>query len=333
MVKLSDLFFPASAGTCLFCGERVEVVRPTSSLALAGVRDAGVCDAGVCDVCSYALRHAWQREQGERIAALSPRLARTYVLLPRLREGRLAEDVSAYEFLASPEGGLPYAELARSPRDLVLHLARHYGVATWAETMRSCYLGYSGSSDFSEVVLPWAWGKQVGFGKLRGFVDFQTLLARPTPDAGFYLGVKAAFEAILWRREVGPEEGAPYTYMREPAVRYLAHQLKTSSGEAPEDDASMIEVFHGAMSQGELDVVSYLENLEEGKVKEAEVQKSGSRNQGSENRKLEDRGSENCEPGDDNVSPENVPGAPEGEVEDGFARPRSAISPPGEGPQ
>ena len=189
---------------------------------------------GVCDVCSYALRHFWQRAQGERIAAVSPRLVRTYALVPRLPEGRLPEDVSAYEFLVDSQGALPYLEFGKSSDDLVSLLAERYGVRAWAETLRSCYLGYAGSADFSEVLMPWAWGKVVGGGQIRAcrFASFAALLADPTPDAGFYLGVKAAFEALLWKREVGPGEGAPHTYLREPAMRYLGSSRRKVGGKS-----------------------------------------------------------------------------------------------------
>lgn len=339
MGKLSDLFLPAEVGTCLFCGERETVVRSKNTVdAGLGIfaTDAGNM-GGVCDVCSYALRHVWQRARGERIAAVSPRLVRTYALVPRLPEGRLAEDVSAYEFLVTFEGGLPYVELARSPQDLVRHLAAHYGVVTWAEALRSCYLGYSGSTDFSEVLTPWAWGKQVNravdsFGRGRRFANFATLLAEPTPDAGFYLGIKAAFEAILWKREVGlAPEGAPYTFMREPAVRYLAHQLRLVPSGESEDDPSMIEVCHGAMSPDELDVAVYLENLRENASRSSAAR--GPEGQGPEGGKFEadkpaSEGSLGVL-GDENVM--DVSGTSSTDlIDEGFARPRQTLSPPGE---
>ena len=127
--------------------------------------------------------------------------------------------------------GLSFA----TPQRICTWLKDTFGVVTWEPLLRQCYLGYAASGDFSEVLLAGAWGKDLrsgapGTASRARFATFGELLARPTPDAGFYLGVKAAFEGLLWRREALPTEGALCTVMREPAMRYLGAQLRREEG-------------------------------------------------------------------------------------------------------
>ena len=46
---------PVASGTCVFCREADKIISWLTS-------DGAL---GVCDVCSYALRHAWQKQRGE----------------------------------------------------------------------------------------------------------------------------------------------------------------------------------------------------------------------------------------------------------------------------
>ena len=118
-------------------------------------------------------------------------------------------------------------------------------------------LGYDGHADFSEVVLCWAWGKVPGIGRRRQvFGTFADLFHDPTADAGFYLGVKAAFESLLWRVEA-TEGNRLCVVMREAALRYLECKLPGALGSDGEDDdgddgddedPSMVEVYHAAAS-------------------------------------------------------------------------------------
>jgi hypothetical protein len=207
-------------------------------------------EIGVCDPCAYVLGHAWRRELGQLVRATSPRVARTYVLVPRLPAGRSETDIASYEFLTTSDGGLPHASFTKSSI-LRSWLQDAFGCVTWEPVFRQCYLGYAASGDFSEVVLAGAWGKEPGSKTWRSFATFGELLGKPTPDAGFYLGVKAAFEGLLWRREVQPEGNALCTFMREPAMRYLAAQL---AGERSEEDPAMVEMFRTMMTADELEV-------------------------------------------------------------------------------
>lgn len=253
-----DLFSPPHKGPCLCCHETIAVIGPADG------------EQGFCDVCSHALRHAWQRAQGERIAALSPHLVRSYVLIPRLPKGRVETDLSAYEFAVDLDGNLPYFEWTKKsgPRSVPAWLESTFGLTTWQETLRACYLGYSGSADFSEVLLAWAWGKSPSLRRSaperHKFASFATLLGVPTPDAGFYLGIKVAFEALLWRLEMQPEANKLCVAMRELAMNYLRAkkllpgvQDEADAGD-DEDLASMVDAFRASMTTDELTVAAFL---------------------------------------------------------------------------
>jgi hypothetical protein len=254
-------------GRCVFCEKDGDVVGvPGSMVCVAGSK--GLPHAhGACDLCSYALRHAWQRAQGERVVAVSPHLVRTYALVPRLRKGRSASDVSGYEFLIDHldlDGRLPSADFL-PPGGLFPWLGKQYGVVTWEETTRRCYLGYDGRADFAEVVFAWAWGRDPRAAVKSIFQDFAYLLAEPSADAGFYLGVKAAFEALLWRQEVEGDEAAPCVLVREPAMRYLGSQARRGGGrdDGEGDDSTMVEIYRSAMSPEEIKVVAFVLGAEE----------------------------------------------------------------------
>ena len=310
-----DLFSPARQGTCLCCQQTTPIITPSAS------------EVGVCDVCSYALRHAWQRAQGERIAALVPKVVRTYVLIPRLPRGRVETDLSAYEFLTDLEGNLPYLEWAvkEGSRTVPEWLETAFGITTWQATLRSCYLGYSGSADFAEVILAWAWGKSLvsrrsAQDRFR-FAKFTELLGAPTPDAGFYLGAKVAFEALLWRLEMQPEANKLCVVMRELAMNYLRTQnlVPCSISSDDEDLASMSDAFRASMTSDELTVAAFLikASEEEARVQEAKIRKAY-----STPAKVE------VSPGDIDVDQDNEAAeGDEGEIEDskseipeGFAR-------------
>jgi len=295
---------PTTQGTCIFCRE-TELVIPWQS------SDGGL---GVCDLCSYALRHTWRKLRGELVAAKTPTMVRTYALVPRLRSGRAEADVSGYEFIVDKEGRLPYAEWAKGDDELCAWLG-NLGVATWPETVRPCYLGYAGSADFAEARLVWAWGKRphdvVPATAWPKFASFAELLGTPTPDAGFYLGVKAAFEGLLWRREVAPEANKLCVFLREPAMRYL----RSLEPEAEIDDEAMVEVCHSAMNEDELEVAELLEQARSEQRVEEEREAAA---QLEVEKKAEDKADGEEDSANDDVS--------EGF---GFARVRSAIIPPG----
>jgi len=305
-----DLFAPARQGSCLYCRQTTLTIAPSAS------------EVGICDVCSYALRHAWQRSQGERIAALVPKVARTYVLVPRLPKGRVETDLSAYEFLTDLDGNLPYMEWAakEGSRTVPEWLESAVGITTWQATLRSCYLGYSGSADFSEVVLAWAWGKSLVSRRSTQdrfrFTKFALLLGVPTPDAGFYLGIKVAFEALLWRLEMQPDANKMCVVMRELAMNYLRTKnlVPCSSSSDDEDPASMSDAFRASMTTDELTVASFLvKSVDEARRAKAilpatmaqeAVENGDGQEQGEED------GAEDLQPEDDKT-----------EIPAGFARP------------
>jgi hypothetical protein len=161
---------------------------------------------------------------------------------------------------------------------------KKYGVQTWDETTRPCYLGYDGAAELSEARLAWAWGRDlVALGEEydgelvskggQKFASFSDLLSKTTVAAGFYLGIKQAFEGLLARRELDPDNYKLCTVLREGAMRYLRAQhyclvgsvaeaaLEASPREAPEHD--VVEFYHSSLSSEELHVVSVLAAAEE----------------------------------------------------------------------
>ena len=310
-----DLFSPARQGTCLCCQQTTPIITPSAS------------EVGVCDVCSYALRHAWQLAQGERIAALVPKVVRTYVLIPRLPKGRVETDLSAYEFLTDLEGNLPYMEwvMKEGSRTVPEWLETAFGITTWQVTLRSCYLGYSGSADFSEVVLAWAWGKSLVSRRSTQdrfrFAKFTELLGAPTPDAGFYLGIKVAFEALLWRLEMQPDTNKLCVVMRELAMNYLRTKnlVPSSSSSDDEDLASMSDAFRASMNTDELTVATFLVKSDE-EARQAKAKTILSASTPHEvDVSLQDIGDD--EQGEEDGAEGLRPDGDETDIPEGFARP------------
>jgi hypothetical protein len=246
-----DSEFTVVEGGCVCCGDKTRVCNTDWMLRNAEVLAPGEDLPGVCDLCAHALVHAWRREHGQLVIATSPKVARTYFLVPRLLAGRSDTDIASYELLVNPDGGLPSLPLVK-PWHHVVWLRDTHGCVTWEPMFRQCYLGYAASGDFSEVLLARAWGRIVTSQRKLRFARFEELLGKPTPDAGFYLGVKAAFEGLLWRREAQPEGNALCTVMREPAMRYLAAQLAGQQEDG--EDPAMVEMFRTMMTADELEV-------------------------------------------------------------------------------
>ena len=327
-------FLPVALGTCAYCGCRDEVVRPARCRLARETSDADgsnsasafelAGEVGTCDVCAYALGHAWKRARGERVAAVVPYLARTYVLLPRLRAGRSAQDVSAYEFLAGEGGGLPSIPFLRKkdPGALAGWLEEQYGVVTWSEVTKTCYLGYSGDAEFSEVVFARAWGRTLDSrGASLALASFASLLSEPTPDAGFYLGVKAAFEGLLWRAEVAPEGNSPCVFMREPAVRYLRYQLADDAERAALcEDEAMVSACQSVMSPEELEVAACF-------VRAREAADDRSRAAvAREEARIEERGVAFVGEDDEDEDQSADEGGEDGQVGEGFVRARRPLA-------
>ena len=305
--------FSTMDGVCFCCGDVTRVMAPSRRPVLSTSHYIGVCDP-----CAYVLGHAWRRELGQLVRATSPRVARTYVLVARLPLGKVETDIGAYELLVEADGGLPHHDSA-APRRLCAWLADAHGCVTWEPLFRQCYLGYAASGDFSEVLLARAWGRAPGDRRKMRFVPFGELLAKPTPDAGFYLGVKAAFEGLLWRveaqtREVQPDDASLFTLMREPAMRYLEARLAEQPDEV---DASMLEMYRTAMTADELEVARVV----------GEAVKRPAAPPPAAPQVLGKTGEEATDvPGlfdgtEEEASPEDL----EGEVAAGFARPRRPL--------
>ena len=132
----------------------------------------------------------------------------------------------------------------------------------------------------------WAWGKVPGIGRRRQvFGTFADLFHDPTADAGFYLGVKAAFESLLWRVEA-TEGNRLCVVMREAALRYLECKLPGALGSDGEDDdgddgddedPTMVEVYHAAASPEELNVVNLLQEAARLRREEDEAREPSAR--------------------------------------------------------
>lgn len=199
-------------------------------------------------------------------------MSRSYVLVPRLKKGREELDVSSYEFFVTPAGDLPSLAYARDGRVLAASLASR-GLATWPETLRRCYVGYDGAGDFCDVQLAWAWGQVPGERSVpRSWRTFEELLAETGPRAGFLLGVKVAFEAILWRREVRPDEERVCVVMREPAMRFVRYLLSDNPESLGEDEA-MLDLCRDSMSPDEREVMALCEASKEEASKEEAAKK------------------------------------------------------------
>ena len=106
--------------------------------------------------------------------------------------------------------------------------------------------------------------------------------------------MKAAFEAILWRRELAPEGNQPCVFLREPAMRYLL-SLEAKPGEGgEEDDAAMVEVCRQAMTAEEQEVAEILEGARD---KRREAVKLAAEKQVAEKAKDEKKDDDDLEEG------------------------------------
>ena len=298
-----SIFSDIVKGTCLFCHAAESIIHATDEQAMFCsspvnriVRPGETLDdaekpqpsppMGVCDVCSFALGHAWNRAMGRHVVATTPRFARTYVLVPRLPDKRPAVDISSYQFLVTADGSLPWFESGARWDMLPALLEREYGCKTWTETMRRCYLGFASGGDFSEVVLAWAWGRSlVVKDGTRSWKTFAELLATPSPEAGFHLGIMSGFESLMWRKEAQSDSGELCISLPTRTMKYIWHyekqELKSledteaEGGEDQddnddEDDAATLDFYRSSMSPAELTVVSLLDEARKQREEEAQ---------------------------------------------------------------
>ncbi len=251
--------FPAiHKGICLFCGKPDKVVRLANTTGLAQALstaiEARLAPAdGICNECSYSLRNVWMGERNELIRASSPRIVLTYALIPNLLTEHSDVDVTAYEFVVDGTGNVPSTDFwddARKETKILDWLDKTYGIVSWKPVLRRCYLGFNPSGLFSEVLLVRAWGRSPRHQVELPRASFLRLLNQVAPEAGFYLGVKSAFEALLWRREAVPAGNEICIHMREAAVRYLAY--KSLQEKAP--DSTSVDFCYGLMSAVEREI-------------------------------------------------------------------------------
>lgn len=317
----ASAFSDVVKGTCIFCRAQEPIIRATWS------DSAPHSEPGVCDVCAFALGHVWNKAMGRLMPATTPRFARTYVLVPKLIDKRPAVDISSYQFLVNPDGSLPWFERGTGLGMVPELLEREYGCKTWLETMKRCYLGFASGGEFSEVVVAWAWGRSLDVKDVqRSWKTFAELLAMPSPEAGFHLGIMSGFESLLWRKEVQPDAGELCVYLPTRTMKYLRYyeQQEAKSLEATEaescegdqddedddDDPATLDFYKSSMSPAELAVVSLLE--------EARKQRE------EESSKVEDASDLEDEHGF--ATPEDEsPNTRDAIIPPGFARPRTVV--------
>jgi hypothetical protein len=245
--------FPAiHKGICLFCGKPEKVIRLANTLGLANALSTAIAARlapadGICNECSYSLRNHWMAERSELIRAASPQIVLTYLLVPSILPEHSDKDITAYEFLIDSTGNVPstdfWDDAKRDPK-ILDWLEKVYGVVSWQPMLKRCYLGYNPSGQFSEVLLVRAWGRSYAHPVETKQSSFHRLLGQVVPEAGFYLGVMNAFEALLWRHEAVPAGNELCVTMRESAMRYIRFQ---SHQDKPPDNTS-VSLCHGLMS-------------------------------------------------------------------------------------
>lgn len=251
--------FPAiHKGICLFCGKPDKVIRLANTLGLAQAISTAIASKlapadGICNECSYSLRNTWMGERNELIRASSPRIELTYTLIPSLLPEHSDIDITSYEFAVDSTGNVPSTDFwddARRDTKILEWLDKMYGIVSWKPMLKRCYLGFNPSGLFSEVLLVRAWGRSYKHPVEVSHVPFTRLLNQVAPEAGFYLGVKSAFEALLWRREAVPAGNELCVVMREAAMRYIAYR----SGQEKAPDTTSIDFCYGMMSPLEKEI-------------------------------------------------------------------------------
>jgi len=198
-------------GACTVCSKSRSVLMVTKTV-------------GICDACSYVIREEWNDIKMLRVPALDPKIATTYVVIPRRHPSRSELDVSAYEFVTTA-GSWPMTAYNPDKKELAKWLLSSFGIVTWPMAMTRIYAGFDQSSRFAEVVLLTLWGYKYDpptKDESLGWSGFQALLSPETTKGAFVIGAKAGFEGFLQRRELAPAVTTECTVLSEMAVRYLA---------------------------------------------------------------------------------------------------------------
>lgn len=246
------MFAATHKGICLFCGKPEKVIRLANTPGLAQAMSTAIAAKlapadGICNECSYSLRNFWMVERNELIRASSPQIVLTYVLVPSLLSEHSDKDIAAYEFMVDNTGNVPSTDFwddAKRNTKILDWLEKVHGVVSWKSMLKRCYLGFNPSGLFSEVLLVRAWGRTFTHSVETTSVGFMRLLSQVVPEAGFYLGVKNAFEALLWQREAVPAGNELCVVMREASMRYI----RFKAGLDKTSDPTSVDLCYGLMS-------------------------------------------------------------------------------------
>lgn len=252
------MFAAIHKGICLFCGKPEKVIRLANTPGLAQAMTTAIASKlapadGICNECSYSLRNFWMVERNELIRASSPQIVLTYVLVPSLLVEHSDKDITAYEFLVDNTGNVPSTDFwddAKRDAKILDWLEKVHGVVSWRSMLKRCYLGFNPSGLFSEVLLVRAWGHTFTHSAETTSVGFTRLLSQVVPEAGFYLGVKNAFEALLWQREAVPAGNELCVAMREASMRYI----RFKAGIDKTTDPTSVDLCYGLMSPIEKEI-------------------------------------------------------------------------------
>lgn len=257
---MTEKFMPPMPGHCLVCGKQ--------RLVLVFRSEVLDCPLHICDACSYVLREEWNDIKMLRIPALDPKIATTYVAIPRQLPNRSELDVTGYEFVTSPRGmGCNWPVTSYNPdrRELCKWLADTLGIVTWPKGMTRIYAGFDAMSRFAEVVLLTLWGLKYDSlvkEELLGWQGFATMISPESTKGAFVIGAKAGFEGFLMRRELAPAATLSCTVLSEPAIRYMA--VKRGDEKRPMwSNTAMTDAYFQAMSSQEKLVVGQLLGISE----------------------------------------------------------------------
>jgi hypothetical protein len=243
-------------GVCAICKKERMVLK------VARIDEAEV---GICDACSYVIREEWNDIKMLRIQALDPKIAVTYVVIPRRFPSRSELDVTGYEFL-TVSGGWPVTSYNPDKREMAKWLLDTHRIVTWPKGMTRIYAGFDASTRFAEVILLTLWGDHYDTNPKdppRVWRGFSEMLSPETTKGAFVIGAKAGFEGFLLRRELAPAATTECTILSEPAVRYLSFKRGPESNSVWASKPMMEACFQMMSSKEKLIVGQLLGMTEE----------------------------------------------------------------------
>lgn len=266
---LVDKFLSPALGTCACCGKERLVLQVAPNQHL-------------CDACSYVIREEWNDIKMLRLPALDPKIATSYVVIPRLLPSRSELDVTGYKFISSKPAqvlntrlsfkeGQTTVDVATNPtwpmtsynpdrRELAKWLHDTVGIVTWPKGMTRIYAGFDPNFRFAEVVLLTLWGYRYEpetLEKSFGWCGFEDMISPESTKGAFVIGAKAGFEGFLMRRELAPAATLECGILGEAAIRYMA--AKRGEEKRPVwSTGSMVDVYFQGMTSHEKVVVGQL---------------------------------------------------------------------------